>query len=900
MQIIQIDLENVKSYRDQRARFAPGTNAICGPNGAGKSTLLEAVGFALFDFLAVNQDQFVREGEKVATVTVHLADDEGRRYQVVRKCGSYSQFYVYDPEIEQKLADGKADTMAWLYRFLGVDESGDLAALFQDAVGVPQGLLTAAFLDRPANRKNTFNPLLRVDEYEQVWGRLRDPRRQLENRANQQEKRIAGLEAEAKGLPGWQEKAADLNARIETDQRQRDAQQAELNQVSQRKDGLEALKKQVDQLNQALTRAEGELKTLDARLTEAQAAVERAQVAQSAVAETKAGHQAYQAAQENLNDLEAQRRERDRLNRRLQAHTTDRALIQQQIEGLEQDLQAITEAEAELEALRPRVEAQDRLEEELAQARRDADRLADARHSLEQERARLTGLQARLQETQAKLDELTRVEAEIETARAELERLSQERDDLTARQAGLQAELDQMGEQTAALEAVDTAQCPVCEAPLTPEHRAELLARNQARQETLRASLDEARSRQLTLEKEQSAAKKSLRQREKQARQLPRPAEAETLAGEIETQKQAVAEARAGVEGLAAAPAEVERLEAELTALGDPRRGYQRAADEAGRRGRVEKELAEAGQRADDLGQQIADLETALQAYRDLDQRIEAERAAREAHTAEHQRYLRHVDEAAALDERRARVEALEQELETAQAEHDRLAGERDRVAAGYDPAEYAALAQTYERLRDEVATLEERLRQRTNQLAQARAEIERLQAVAQQLESARAEHDELLELLALLNHLRGVLRDAGPKVTQALVEVISLQAARLYADIMADHATRLRWTQDYQIVLSSGGRERDFQQLSGGEQMAAALAVRLALLREVSAIDVAFFDEPTANLDERRRDNLAEQILNVKGFSQLFVISHDDTFERDTDHVLRVSKENGVSRVEA
>ncbi len=64
---------------------------------------------------------------------------------------------------------------------------------------------------------------------------------------------------------------------------------------------------------------------------------------------------------------------------------------------------------------------------------------------------------------------------------------------------------------------------------------------------------------------------------------------------------------------------------------------------------------------------------------------------------------------------------------------------------------------------------------------------------------------------------------------------------------------------------------------------------MRLALLREVSAVDVAFFDEPTANL--------AEQILRVKGFSRLFVISHDDTFERDTDNVVRVVKENGISR---
>jgi exonuclease SbcC len=141
------------------------------------------------------------------------------------------------------------------------------------------------------------------------------------------------------------------------------------------------------------------------------------------------------------------------------------------------------------------------------------------------------------------------------------------------------------------------------------------------------------------------------------------------------------------------------------------------------------------------------------------------------------------------------------------------------------------------------------------------------------------------------------VVRDAGPKVTQALVKVISAQAARLYADIMADRSARLDWTEDYEIILKSDGRERGFQQLSGGEQMAAALAVRLALLKEVSAIDLAFFDEPTANLDDRRRDNLAEQILNVQGFSQLFVISHDDTFEQDTDHVVRVVKQDGRSQ---
>jgi len=347
-------------------------------------------------------------------------------------------------------------------------------------------------------------------------------------------------------------------------------------------------------------------------------------------------------------------------------------------------------------------------------------------------------------------------------------------------------------------------------------------------------------------------------------------------------------------------PAEVERLEAELEALGSPRRDYQRAADTAGRRGMVEKKLAAAEERASGLQGQIHALAGDLAGYSGLDERVEAGRAAQATHEPDHRRYLEHIREAEALGERQEKVAVLGQELGAAQAGRDRLVEERDLVAAEYDPDAYVELTKTYTNLRDRVTILEERLRQQRSQLAEAQTEIERLTRVQAELAVARAELGELKELLGLLGHIRGVLRDAGPKVTQALVGVISLQADRLYAEIMADHAARLRWTEDYDIVLTSGGRERSFQQLSGGEQMAAALAVRLALLREVSAIDVAFFDEPTANLDDHRRDNLAEQILNVKGFSQLFVISHDDTFERDTDHVVRVIKENGVSRVDA
>ncbi len=59
----------------------------------------------------------------------------------------------------------------------------------------------------------------------------------------------------------------------------------------------------------------------------------------------------------------------------------------------------------------------------------------------------------------------------------------------------------------------------------------------------------------------------------------------------------------------------------------------------------------------------------------------------------------------------------------------------------------------------------------------------------------------------------------------------------------------------------------------------------------------MAFFDEPDRQPRRKRRESLARRILEVKGFRQLFVISHDDTFEQATQNLIRWSVD-GISRI--
>src|SRR5207248_10140936 len=147
-------------------------------------------------------------------------------------------------------------------------------------------------------------------------------------------------------------------------------------------------------------------------------------------------------------------------------------------------------------------------------------------------------------------------------------------------------------------------------------------------------------------------------------------------------------------------------------------------------------------------------------------------------------------------------------------------------------------------------------------------------------------------ELNEATEFIRDTLKQAGTIVTESYLYNISIEANQLFREITGEAGRALRWSRDYEIVLEEEGHERSFPNLSGGEQMAAALSVRLALLKQLSDIRLAFFDEPTINMDAERRENLAMQISRITNFDQLFVISHDETFDSYVDNVVPIGNQ--------
>src|SRR5579884_2070704 len=351
MQILSLELDNIKSYRHTRLDFSPGINAVCGHNGSGKTTILEAIGFALFDHLPYNQQDFLREGEKTGTIRVQLEALDGRNYEVVRKVGSSGNYYVADLETGTRLAERSANVQEWIRaNALGIDGEADLSSLFKNAIGVPQGLMTADFLGTAATRKAIFDPLLRVEEYQRAWEKLRDTERYVRDRVAGVREEIARLRADVDKIPETEREAGELRDRVRTSGEQLDRLRAERGECEAMKTALDTLAGDVAAAAAALREGDYAAGLARNRRDDAATALTAAMQAQSVVAVTETDFYALERIHRELAELDEIRAERDRLQSESGQVAARLAAVQEMIESLDVErAQALAERQAALE-----------------------------------------------------------------------------------------------------------------------------------------------------------------------------------------------------------------------------------------------------------------------------------------------------------------------------------------------------------------------------------------------------------------------------------------------------------------------------------------------------------------------------------------------------------------------
>jgi DNA repair protein SbcC/Rad50 len=336
---------------------------------------------------------------------------------------------------------------------------------------------------------------------------------------------------------------------------------------------------------------------------------------------------------------------------------------------------------------------------------------------------------------------------------------------------------------------------------------------------------------------------------------------------------------------------ELDELYQQLAALNDPY--SQSMAQQAimKQEAAFQRQLQAEQQNVEQVEVQERQLQQQLSHYVDLDAHIGQQESIQQACGASYSTYLKNIDTAKLLPER---MHIYNQALQKAeQAKQALLAVEQayQKAREMFNELELVEFELEINRLTGELAGLAAEMQKLQEKINELQQRIEHAELLLVELESAEKEKHTLEELHKMLEQFRKLIKEAAPHVLKAMMNDISIEANRIFGEIMGDRSAQLSWQNDYEIILHRQGIDRTFAQLSGGEQMSAALSVRLALLKKLSTLNIAFFDEPTQNMDELRRTNLAEQIRRVRGFDQLFVISHDDTFEQGLDSIIRLRK---------
>ncbi|MBA2395657.1 MAG: SMC family ATPase, partial [Ktedonobacteraceae bacterium] len=351
-------------------------------------------------------------------------------------------------------------------------------------------------------------------------------------------------------------------------------------------------------------------------------------------------------------------------------------------------------------------------------------------------------------------------------------------------------------------------------------------------------------------------------------------------------------ERRLEVEELSGGKAQLEQVKAQLVQLNDPRSRNKTQLSIVAQEDQFTRQMQVEQQKEMEVVEQAQNLQTQLVAYVTLDTDIAQQEVIQRNSYEGYQNYLQHKNEAQTLPEReQAHQQQTHATGQAAQTLQEAEQAYRSAQSA-FDADELKTVNAEIDNLNRVLASLAKAMEHQQDRINELERQIEQAEALLLQLEAARKEHSTLEDLHAMMEQFRKLIKEAAPYVLKAMLNDISAQANRIFGEIMGDHAAELSWENDYEVVLHRRGVKRTFAQLSGGEQMSAALAIRLALLKKLSTLNIAFFDEPTQNMDELRRMNLAEQIRRVRGFDQLVVISHDDTFEQGLDSIVRLKKE--------
>jgi exonuclease SbcC len=605
--------------------------------------------------------------------------------------------------------------------------------------------------------------------------------------------------------------------------------------------GLKRLEEELEEVKAELERSEGELKRVEGLVEAAEAKVE----------ELRALLRRYE---------EAGRRSRE-LERELIGLEAKLAKVAEDVRQAESQLSSLKVVEGRLIELKPAYEEYEELSLKLAQLAPEEARAREVEGSVSRLRGEVDRLQARLGQARDRLRRRLEEASRLLGVEARAEELPSLKEEALSKLESMRRRIDEerlkvrrraeeaaggMLERERLLQdlSLNPERCPVCERELPEDRLVKVVERLRRELEELRRRADELR-----LEEERLGGEVEEAVRRIEAVSRLKVEEVEEAREEVKEAEGSLMEARAELE---ARLKELEGLKAKLSSLAELRR-------------RAEK--------LEPLYREYLRAQGALKAYPSREELLRRLRSAK-----------------AAEEELAARAGRLREELKK----------------LGYSEEAHLKLREEVEKAEGSLRELkakEGELKGRVNYSRAREAELEAKIAELKPKEEEAARRSKFVKLLEAVRWSfskdglqRAVRARARPLIERLAAE--SLEKFNLeYSAVKLD--------EDFNPSLLGPAGEQSIDSISGGERVAVALALRLAIAKALAGERLEFMvlDEPTAHLDEERRRELVEVLRRTfkeepRVLPQLIVVTHEREVEDAADAVYYVTREAGFSKV--
>lgn len=202
--------------------------------------------------------------------------------------------------------------------------------------------------------------------------------------------------------------------------------------------------------------------------------------------------------------------------------------------------------------------------------------------------------------------------------------------------------------------------------------------------------------------------------------------------------------------------------------------------------------------------------------------------------------------------------------------------------------------------LKEKYDIIKEELNEINKKLGSSQEKIENYKKILEKISSQEDKQKKLLvEFKKLENKfnkaslIRNEVGQMGRAISKYMLSGIS-NIASVNFNKITGRTERIEWSNEekdkYAVYLVGQERKIAFEQLSGGEQVSVAIAIRGTMTEYFTNSKFMILDEPTNNLDTERKKLLAEYMGDIlNNLEQSIIVTHDDTFREMAEKIIEL-----------